>query len=125
MEPRAGSPVNGGTMRSPRLWISLALLLLVAPSLAVADDEAPDPALADPVVAVVVGDRVNLRAGPRQDDAPVMQLADGAVLLIVERAGEWLGVRLPSGFTGAIHAPLTVPVDADHVRVEADDVNLR
>jgi SH3-like domain-containing protein len=84
-----------------------------------------EPAPVEPVVVLVSGDQVNLRAGPRQDDAAVMQMSRGTVLIVVERAGEWLGVRMPAGFSGAVAASLTAPVDDDHVRIEADDVNLR
>jgi SH3-like domain-containing protein len=111
-------------MRS-RYRFALAATLVLSASAARADEPAPAPAEPEPVVAVVSGDRVNLRAGPRQDDAAVTQMPQGTVLLVVERAGEWLGVRMPSGFSGAVAAALTVPVDDEHVRVEADDVNLR
>ncbi|HVG95027.1 MAG TPA: SH3 domain-containing protein [Planctomycetota bacterium] len=103
------------------LW---TILVLAVPA-ARADEPTPAPAEPEPVVALVSGDRVNLRAGPRQDDAAVTQMPQGTVLLIVERAGEWLGVRMPSGFSGAVSTELTVPVDDEHVRVEADEVNLR
>jgi hypothetical protein len=108
-----------------RSWLpSLPALLLLA-AVARADDAPPAPAEPEPVVVLVSGDQVNLRAGPRQDDAAVTQMAQGTVLVVVERAGEWLGVRMPAGFSGAVSAALTVPVDSEHVRVDADDVNLR
>ncbi len=95
---------------------------LPAPAFA---DGPPAGAAAEPVVAVTTGDLVNLRVGPRVDDHPILQLEEGSVVVIVERAGEWLGVRLPGGFQAAISATLTEPVDAEHVRVTGDDVNLR
>jgi hypothetical protein len=76
-------------------------------------------------VGVVTGDLVNLRVGPRIDDAPVGQLAQDAVVLIVERSGEWLGVRVPIGFPAAVASALTEPVGEHEVRIAADRVNLR
>jgi len=82
-------------------------------------------ASSEPVVAIVTTESVNLRVGPRTDDSPILQLDQGAVVVIVERAGEWLGVHVPAGFQAAISAALTEPVDAEHVRVTGTDVNLR
>ena len=109
--------------------VSLVALAGGAPSRAVADEPPPaaGPAApdADWSVAVVRGDQVNLRVGPRQDDMAVMTLEQGAVLVVVERAGEWLGVRFPAGFGAAVAAEFTEKVDAEHVRVTGSDVNLR
>ncbi len=88
-------------------------------------DGPPSGTEPEPVVAVTTGDLVNLRVGPRVDDHPILQLEEGSVVVIVERAGEWLGIRLPAGFQAAISAAYTEPVDSEHVRVTADDVNLR
>ena len=106
-----------------------ALLLSAEPCFGPAStaraDGPPAGAEPQPVVAVTTGDLVNLRVGPHVDDHPILQLEEGSVIVIVERAGEWLGVRLPAGFQAAISATLTEPVDAEHVRVTGDDVNLR
>lgn len=104
--------------------VALAAALPAAPARA---DEPPSAAPLDPsfAVGVVTGDGVNLRVGPRQDDQAVQQLEQGTVVVIVERAGEWLGVRVPAGFAGAVAAELTEPVDSEHVRVTGTDVNLR
>lgn len=110
------------------LLVAGACGLLLAPFAAVPAtlaDGGPAGADAEPVVAVTTGDLVNLRVGPRVDDHPILQLEEGTVVLIVERPGEWLGVRLPAGFQAAISAAYTEPVDAEHVRVTADGVNLR
>lgn len=114
-------------MRTP---LALAALLALAAPVAGRPAFADEPPSVAPLdesfsVGVVTGDGVNLRVGPRQDDVAVQQLAQGAVVVIVERAGEWLGVRVPEGFSGAVAAELTEPVDSEHVRVTGTDVNLR
>jgi hypothetical protein len=76
-------------------------------------------------VAVVAGDDVNLRVGPRVDDREVARLARDTVLVVVERAGEWLGVRVPSGFPAAVAAALVDFVGDDDVKVLGERVNLR
>jgi len=83
------------------------------------------PRPTEPIVGILTTDGVNLRVGPRTDDSPILQLEQGAVVVIVEKAGEWLGVQVPAGFQAAISAALTEPVDAEHVRVTGHDVNLR
>jgi len=104
--------------------VPLTALLLGGATRARADQ--PAPGGADPTVAVVTGDRVNLRVGPRVDDAEVIQLDQGAVLVIVERAGEWLGVQVPAGFSGAVHSQFVeLSDDRDHVKVVGTEVNLR
>ncbi len=106
-------------------WIALPAVLGVA-AIARADDVPPGaPASDEPKVGVVTGESVNLRVGPRIDDCPVTQLEQGTVVLIVERAGEWLGVRLPAGFPVAISADYAPTVDPDHVKVAGTGVNLR
>lgn len=119
---------------SPRRPVVVPLASLVAAVLASlqsalparADQPRPAaPAGAEPTVGVITGDKVNLRVGPRIDDAPVDSLEQGAVVVVVERAGEWLGVRVPAGFAAAVASALTEPVDADHVRIQGTLVNLR
>lgn len=107
--------------------LALALLAALVADPARADQPTPaaGPAGPEPTVGVITGDKVNLRVGPRLDDAPVDSLEQGAVVVIVERAGEWLGVRVPSGFAAAVAGALTEPVDADHVRIQGTLVNLR
>jgi hypothetical protein len=98
-----------------------------APAPAPVPSPAPSPSDGSEVLAVglVTGDAVNLRVGPRIDDAPVGQVPQGTVVLVVERAGDWLGVRLPTGFPAAVAAALTEPAGENLVRVVADQVNLR
>jgi uncharacterized protein YgiM (DUF1202 family) len=108
----------------------LAAALLGSPFLAgeraAADDSgATSGAPPEPTVAVVQGDRVNLRVGPRIDERAVAQLEDGTVLLVMERLGDWVGVRVPEGFPAAISREFTEAVGADQVRVVTGDVNLR
>lgn len=108
--------------------VAFAAAGLLAAMAAQADQPSTAPAAGlDPtfVVGVVRGESVNLRVGPRQDDAPVMTLDEGTVVVIVERAGDWVGVRLPSGFVGAVSAGFTEVVDSEHVRVTGSGVNLR
>ncbi|MFO0933978.1 MAG: SH3 domain-containing protein [Planctomycetota bacterium] len=106
--------------------VAVALAAFAAPVRADEPSSAAAPAL-DPAwtVGVIRGDSVNLRVGPRQDDQAVQSLDQGTVVVIVERAGDWLGVRLPAGFSGAVAADLTEPVDSEHVRVTGHGVNLR
>lgn len=111
-------------MRVPAFPLLLAVVAVAIPVRARGD--APStPGPIDPVVGLVTTDSVNLRVGPRTDDSPILQLEQGAVVVIVERAGEWLGVRVPAGFQAAISAALTEPVDSEHIRVTGADVNLR
>lgn len=127
-------------MRSRPRWLPVplaALALAVAapvgpgPTRAAADEPAAPPAPAGPAlearfsVGVVRGDAVNLRVGPRQDDQAVQTLDQGTVVVVLERVGDWLEVRLPAGFSGAVAAEYTEPVDDEHVRVTGHDVNLR
>ncbi len=86
-------------------------------------ESAPEPA--SHAVATVRGRRVNVRVGPRIDNAPVMQLDSGATLVVVERVPEWVGVRIPSGFPAVISAKYVEDVDAASVRVTGSRVNLR
>jgi hypothetical protein len=113
--------------------LALAAVLCAAPARA---DEPAGPAApktapkgpaapADAAVGVVTGDGVNLRVGPRLDDVPVTMLEQGTTVVIVERAGEWFGVRVPAGFQAAVAGALTEVVDDDHVRIARTEVNLR
>jgi hypothetical protein len=86
---------------------------------------APDVGMNVPVVGVVEGAGVNVRIGPRQDGRPVAQLSDGAVVVIVERLGDWLGVRVPQGVPAAISLQHAEPEGADALRVTGSNVNLR
>ncbi|MBL9085906.1 MAG: SH3 domain-containing protein, partial [Planctomycetia bacterium] len=112
-------------------WGSLVAVAVVlgggAPSVRADEPSSPSAPALDPAwsVGVIRGDSVNLRVGPRQDDQAVQTLDQGTVVVIVERAGDWLGVRLPAGFSGAVAADLTEPVDTEHVRVTGQGVNLR
>ena len=115
-------------MRRAALSLLVLVVALAVPARrdrAARADNPPAGGRGEPVVGVVTGDKVNLRVGPRLDDAPVTQLEQGATVVIVERAGEWLGVQVPAGFQAAVAAALTEPVDADHVRVAGVNVNLR
>lgn len=59
----------------------------------------------------VVGERVNLRAGPSDDSNVRTQIIRGEQLLELRREGNWLGVRvLRTGEEGWIFADLTEPV---------------
>jgi hypothetical protein len=91
------------------------------PAAAAAEDALPEGA----IVGRVREDLVRLRVGPRVDNAPITELDRGTVLLIVERAGEWLGVRVPQGFPLVCSAEYSEPADRDHVRVTARRLNLR
>lgn len=108
------------------LVLSVASVVAGTRAAARADEPAAGvPRPAEPIVGLLTTDGVNLRVGPRTDDSPILQLEQGAVVLIVEKAGEWLGVQVPAGFQAAISGALTEPVDAEHVRVTGHDVNLR
>jgi SH3-like domain-containing protein len=125
MRSRSSSRLARWATAGSAALVSLAALI---PFAAPAASDEPTPATspdADWTVGIVKGDQVNLRIGPRQDDVAVLTLEQGAVVIVVERAGEWLGVRLPAGFAGSIAAELTEPVDAEHVRVTGSNVNLR
>jgi hypothetical protein len=115
--------------RVARVAVVLALAALASSARAAAADEpvakGVPAAPADAAVGVVTGDQVNLRVGPRLDEVPVTTLEQGTVVVIVERAGEWLGVRVPAGFQAAVASALTEVVDDDHVRVARPGVNLR
>jgi hypothetical protein len=86
---------------------------------------APDLGLNVPAVGLVEGGNVNLRIGPRMDARPIAQLDEGTVLVIVERLGEWLGVRVPQGFPAAVSLEYGELQGADAVRVMGSNVNLR
>jgi hypothetical protein len=112
------------------LATAVAVLAGVAPAAA---DESPSPVpppaadagLNVPVVGVVEGGNVNVRIGPRLDGRPVAQLPDGAVVVIVERLGDWLGVRVPQGVPAAVSLDHAEAEGTDAVRVTGSNVNLR
>lgn len=122
--------------------LTLVLCLGLIPGLPVADaGEGPDDTSAAPappapaadasplpegaVLAVVRASDLNVRVGPRRDNNPVSQLEDGAVVLVVERVGDWAGVRIPAGFPVAVSGTHTERVGEDAVRVTAATLNLR
>jgi hypothetical protein len=109
----------------PLLVAGCLAALAGPPGAALADEPTADLAPEVLAVGVVSGDSVNLRVGPRIDDAPVGQLARDTVVLVVERAGDWVGVRVPLGFPAAVASALTEPVGDHEVRIVADRVNLR
>jgi hypothetical protein len=118
-------------MRVPRFRpIFLTVLLLASPA-AFADEPSPGPAPSpngaseDLPLGVVEGDGVNLRVGPRMDNTPVAQLDDGAVVLVVEEVGSWLGVRVPVGFPVCVASQFVEADGPDHVKVTARRLNLR
>jgi hypothetical protein len=89
-------------------------------------DVPPPPEIVDEVdVGVVTGNRVNLRVGPRVDNRAVLQLDEGAVLLVVEQRGDWVGVRIPGGFPVAVSLKYVKQEGPDVVRVAGRKLNLR
>jgi hypothetical protein len=118
------SPSSRGLFARALVASGALLLTTLVAAPAVADQPTGEGG-AEFAVGVITGDKVNLRVGPRIDDAPVDSLEQGAVVVIVERAGEWLGVRVPAGFAAAVAGALTETVDADHVRIQGTAVNLR
>jgi hypothetical protein len=112
------------------LSAALLLLALAPPRPVAADDDpvvapAPEPVTADLPAAIVTGDRVNLRVGPRMDNRPVAQLAEGTVVLVVERVPGWAGVLVPEGFPAVVSASYVEEVGPDEVEVVARNLNLR
>ncbi|MDJ0522963.1 MAG: SH3 domain-containing protein, partial [Planctomycetota bacterium] len=89
------------------------------------EEERAEPREPEPVVALVKGNRVNLRVGPRVDIHPVRRMDEGTVLLIVERVPGWYGVRVPEGFPAALASRFTRPVGSEAVRIEASRLNVR
>jgi hypothetical protein len=113
-------------------WVLAAVLVARADEAPAAPSDptpvpapAPDLGLNVPAVGVVEGGKVNLRIGPRMDGRPVAQLEEGTVLVIVERLGEWLGVRVPQGFPAAVSLEYGELQGADAVRIMGSNVNLR
>ncbi len=76
-------------------------------------------------VAEVRGRRVNVRVGPRVDNAAVMQVDAGETLVIVERVPGWFGVRIPTGMPAVISAKYVEDEGPETVRVTGSRVNLR
>lgn len=77
------------------------------------------------VLGVVTGQRVNLRVGPRRDNHAVTQVDEGAVVVVVERAADWLGVRVLGGFPVALSAKYAKPIGDSALRIDATNLNLR
>jgi hypothetical protein len=73
----------------------------------------------------VLGEGVNLRVGPRIDNEPIVQLARGTVVVVVEELPGWYGVRVPVGFPVAVAADFVKDEGADEVRVVAKRLNAR
>ncbi|MHC5009397.1 MAG: SH3 domain-containing protein [Planctomycetota bacterium] len=121
----------GRRITTPAFWILLLTALAAlgpGPGTARADEgpTAPPAAAADDLpLAVITGERVNLRVGPRMDNHPVAQLDRGSVVLIVERVPGWVGVRVPSGFPCVAAKPYLEMEGPDAVRVRARNLNLR
>jgi len=79
----------------------------------------------DAVLAVLTGDDVNVRVGPRRDNHPLTQLRRGDVVIVLERIGDWAGVRIPAGFPAVVAARYAEPVGEHAVRITASKLNLR
>ncbi len=110
--------------------IAAGLLLCAGPVRSARTEDPPDsPAVKAPAaartVAVIQGQKVNLRVGPRAGGRPVAQLNDGTVLLVVERFSGWVCVHVPAGFLAAVAAEFLEPVGRDGVRVVASKLNMR
>jgi len=115
-------------LRAGAALLLLLLAVLLPASPAVAEDETPAagvPGAKELTVAVIRGQQVNLRVGPRVDVRPVLRLDEGAVLLIVERVPGWVGVRLPEGFPAAVSGRYVTAVGVDAVRVTGRKLNMR
>ncbi len=115
-------------IRASVSFMFLVLLFLAAP--ARADEEPSSDDAAEPVepaltVGLITGDRVNVRVGPRIDNREVTHLAEGAVVLVLEEKGDWLAVRIPSGFAVAVSTDYTEEVGPDALRVKTSRLNLR
>lgn len=113
--------------------VALALVLIV-PAGALAGespgDESKQALDAPPMpegakLAVVRATSVNVRVGPRRDNNPITQLDEGAVVIIVERVGDWAGVRIPAGMPAVVSGKYTERVGEDGVRIKASRLNLR
>ena len=91
---------------------------------------APEPpaapaAEAEPRVGRITGEGVNLRVGPRIDNEPVVQLARGTAVIVVEEIAGWYGVRVPMGFPVAVAGDYVKEEGPDEVRVTAKRLNAR
>lgn len=110
------------------LLLVLLLAFVAAPTRADEEPSGSDGASpSEPVltVAVITGDRVNVRVGPRIDNRQVTHLAEGEVVLVVEEMGDWVAVRIPAGFPVAVSTDFTEPVGPDALRVATSRLNLR
>ena len=62
-----------------------------------ATDSAPAPANSDVMVIQITSDKANLRSGPGEEYAPVMQVERGMQLTVETQEGEWYRVITPTG----------------------------
>jgi hypothetical protein len=90
--------------RAVSLVIGACALLLSADSLfgpaSTARADGPPAGQAPAIVAVTTGTSSTCASAPASTTTPSSRLEEGSVVVIVERAGEWLGVRLPAGLPG-------------------------
>lgn len=54
----------------------------------------------------ILGERINVRAGPGTDHAVLRQLDDGSPVRIVGERGDWLWILLPDGDAAWVHRSL-------------------
>lgn len=80
---------------------------------------------AEPMVGRVTGQDVNLRVHARVDNMPIVKLARGTVLVVVETLPGWYGVRVPMGFPVAVSGEHVARVGDDEVRVKPSRLNVR
>jgi len=127
MQRVADGPIPHRGPAGPAAACLVALLACLLPRAAWSEPPAAPQATpaAEPTVALVTGNRVNLRVGPRIGGHPVARMDEGTVLLIVERVPGWFGVRLPRGFEAYVSAKYVEAIGDDAVRVKAAELNLR
>ncbi len=80
---------------------------------------------ADGIIGIVRGQNVNLRVGPRRGPHRIAQLNRGAVVVIVERIDDWLGIHVPVGFPAVASMRYLKPVAEGRVQIDATNLNLR
>lgn len=56
----------------------------------------PEAKSSPTLIVEVIKDKVNLRAGPGREHAPIMQVSKGTRLVVEERKGDWLRVITPT-----------------------------
>lgn len=69
----------------------------VAAAAAVQPKPAPAPAVTDVMVIQITADKANLRSGPGDEYAPVMQVERGMRMTVETQEGEWYRVITPTG----------------------------